>query len=320
MAQAHPDRVDAVRRFNRFYTRRIGVLQEGLLESPYSLAEVRVLYELAHREDPAASELADELGLDRAYLSRILAGFQARGLVRRRPSEADGRSSLLSLTAAGRKAFATLDGRSSAEVRALLSPLPEAEQARLVAAMGTIERTLGSAPSGPAAYVLREPRPGDLGWVVARHGALYSEEYGWDERFEALVAGLVARFVERLDARRERCWIAERDGENVGCVFLVRRSARVAQLRMLLVEPQARGLGLGRRLVDECIRFAGQAGYRRIVLWTSSLLHAARAVYEGAGFLKVKEETEDAFGHRLVFETWERPVKSAGQEVSRGRA
>jgi len=299
-------RVAAVRRFNRFYTQRIGVLPEGHLESRFSLAEVRVLYELAHREGATASDLRRDLALDPGYLSRLLRGLGKRGLVETRPVRDDGRKRLLALTATGRKEFAGLDARANAAVRGLVGRLPAEGQHRLVGAMGAIESLLGH--RGDAAkepYLLRTHQPGDMGWVVHRHGVLYADEYGWDERFEALVAGIVARFIEGLDPARERCWIAERDGERVGSVFLVKRSKGVAQLRLLLVEPSARGLGIGARLVAECVRFARQAGYRKIVLWTNELLAAARHVYQGAGFRMLRKEREQSFGHDLVFETWE---------------
>jgi DNA-binding MarR family transcriptional regulator/N-acetylglutamate synthase-like GNAT family acetyltransferase len=299
-------RVDAVRRFNRFYTRRIGVLQEGLLRSPFSLTEARVLYELAHRDRPSASELVRELGLDTGYLSRILRGFRRRGLVDRRPSPDDGRQGLLSLTRRGRAAFAILDGRSRDEVGTMLGRLPASAQRRLIDAMGAIEDLLGlPRPAGAAAYLLRAPQPGDMGWVVHRHGVLYAQEYGWDERFEALVAEIVARFVKNLDPKRERGWMAETDGEVVGCVFLVKQSRRVARLRLMLVEPRARGMGIGTRLVAECIRFARQAGYRKVTLWTNSVLVAARHIYERAGFRLVHQERHHSFGHGLVGETWD---------------
>ena len=300
-------RVEAARRFNRFYTRRIGVLQEGLLQSPFSLAEARVLYELAHREGPRAAELGKELGLDAGYLSRILRGLRKRGLVDRRPSPADGRTNLLGLTRRGGAAFATLDERSRREIGAMLVALPPRGQGRLVEAMGTIEELLGASPdrSAGAVYVLRPPQAGDMGWVVHRHGVLYAQEYGWDERFEGLVAEIVARFVKRFDAKRERCWIAEQGGEIVGSVFLVKQSRTVARLRLMLVEPKARGMGIGTRLVGECIRFARQAGYARITLWTNSVLRAARHIYEQSGFRLVHEEPHTSFGHDLVGETWE---------------
>jgi DNA-binding MarR family transcriptional regulator/N-acetylglutamate synthase-like GNAT family acetyltransferase len=298
-------RVEAARRFNRFYTRKIGVLHEGAYRSPFSLTEVRVLYELAHRDEPTATALARELGLDAGYLSRILRGFERRGLLLKTRSAADGRQSHLSLTTQGRKVFAPLNARSHDEVAAMLAGLSAAAQARVVGAMQTIERMLGDRPAAPAPYVLRQPQPGDLGWVVHRHGAVYAREYGYDAQFEALVAEIVAHFVQRYDAKRERCWIAEQDGEVVGSVFLVARSKTVAQLRLLLVEPTARGAGLGTRLVDECVRFARQAGYRTLRLWTQSELRAARRLYQAAGFRIVGKEKNHSFGKALVSETWE---------------
>ncbi len=299
------ERIAAVRRFNRFYTQQIGVLQESYLESPFSLAEVRVLYELAHRERLTASELARELGLDAGYLSRILRGFARRGLIDRRPSEEDGRRSLLWLTERGREVFAPLHARSHDEIGAMLSSLPGTEQGRLVEAMGTIEGLLGARPEPKVPYLLRPHRPGDMGWVVHRHGVLYAQEYGWDEQFEALVAGIVAKFIENYDPRRERCWIGEMDGEIVGSVFLVKQSDTGAKLRLLLVEPKARGLGIGARLVEECVLFARSAGYRKITLWTNSVLLTARNIYQKAGFQLVEEEPHHSFGHDLVGETWE---------------
>jgi DNA-binding MarR family transcriptional regulator/GNAT superfamily N-acetyltransferase len=301
-------RVAAVRRFNRFYTKQIGLLHEGYLESPFSLAEVRVLYELAHRDTPTAAELRRELGLDAGYLSRILRGFEKRGLIHRTPSEADGRQTLLSLTEKGRRAFAPLHTRSRDEIGALLSRLSPAEQHRALEAMHTIEQLLGALPEPRAPYLLRPHQPGDMGWVVHRHGTLYAQEYGWDERFEALVAGVVAKFIEHHDPKRERCWIAEKDGEIVGSVFLVRRSKTVAQLRLLLVEPKARGLGIGARLVGECVRFARHAGYRKVTLWTNSVLRSARRIYQAAGFRLVREAPHRSFGADLVGETWDLPL------------
>ncbi len=298
-------RVRAVRRFNRFYTGRIGVLQEGYLESPFGLAEVRVLYELAHRDDVTAGELARELGLDPGYLSRILRGFSGRGFVAAESSPVDGRRRLLRLTPAGREAFAPLQERSRAEIGALLTRLSAPDQERVVAAMATIERLLDARAKPPVPYLLRPPGPGDMGWVVGRHGVLNAHEYGWDERFEGLVAGIVAAFVEGHDPRRERCWIAERDGEPVGSVFLVAVSERVAKLRLLLVEPRVRGLGIGARLVEECVRFTRSGGYETVTLWTNDVLHAARHLYERAGFRLVASEPHRSFGHDLVGETWE---------------
>jgi DNA-binding MarR family transcriptional regulator/N-acetylglutamate synthase-like GNAT family acetyltransferase len=294
-----------VRRFNRFYTRQIGVLQEHLLDSPFSLTEARVLYELAHQEQTTASQLGEGLGLDRGYLSRLLRSFQQRRLVAKQPSPTDGRQQLLSLTDKGRATFAQLNARSREDIGVMLSKLAPADQERLVAAMQAIERLLGPAPESQVPYILRPPQPGDMGWVVQRHGALYADEYRWDAQFEALVAEIVAKFVRGFDSARERCWIAEKEGQNVGCVFLVRRSKTVAQLRLLLVEPQARGLSIGTRLVTECIRFARQVGYRKMMLWTNDVLHAARRIYERAGFRLVKKETHHSFGHDLVGQTWE---------------
>jgi DNA-binding MarR family transcriptional regulator/N-acetylglutamate synthase-like GNAT family acetyltransferase len=298
-------RVGAVRRFNRFWTRQIGVLRGGYLESSFSLTEVRVLYELAHREETTASELGEELGLDAGYLSRVLRDFEKHGMIHRRPSEADGRRRLLRLTERGREAFAPLDARSRNDIGAMLGSLSVAEQERLVGAMRTIEELLGARPGPAVPYLLRPHWPGDMGWVVHRHGVLYAREYGWDERFEALVAEIVAKFIQQYDPRREHCWIAERDDEIVGCVFLVRESEEIAKLRLLLVEPKARGLGIGSRLVEECIRFARQAGYRKVTLWTNDVLSSARRIYEAMGFRLIHEEPHHSFGHDLVGQTWE---------------
>jgi DNA-binding MarR family transcriptional regulator/N-acetylglutamate synthase-like GNAT family acetyltransferase len=302
------ERINAVRRFNRFYTHQIGALNEGLYKSPFSLTEVRVLYELAHRENPTATELGKDLGLDAGYLSRMLRTFEKRGFVRRTPSATDGRQSLLSLTTQGRKVFAPLDARSHNEVGTMLSGLSAAEQRRLLDAMRTIERLLGNHPESAekAPYLLRPHQPGDMGWVVHRHGVLYSQEYGYDERFEALVANIVAHFIERYDSKRERCWIAEKDGEIVGSVFLVMKSKTVAKLRLLLVEPSARGLGIGKRLVGECVRFGRQVGYKKITLWTQSELGAARHLYQEAGFHLTQKKTHSSWSKdNLVAETWE---------------
>ncbi|MGH9703474.1 MAG: bifunctional helix-turn-helix transcriptional regulator/GNAT family N-acetyltransferase [Candidatus Acidiferrales bacterium] len=299
-------RIAAVRRLNRFYTRKIGVLSEGLWDSPFSLTEVRLLYELAHRENLTASDLARELGLDAGYLSRILSQFEKQGYLKKLPSENDGRQTILSLTAQGREVFAPLEARSNQEIARILRELPGAEQASLVGAMSAIEKILGEPGSQEkVAYILRPHQPGDMGWVAHRHGILYSREYGWDEQFEALVAEIVAKFVQNFDPKKERCWIAERDGEIIGSVFVVKQPDQIAKLRLLYVEPAARGLGIGRRLVEECIRFARQTGYRKITLWTQSNLTAARAIYEKTGFRLVKEEPNHSFGHDLVSETWE---------------
>jgi DNA-binding MarR family transcriptional regulator/GNAT superfamily N-acetyltransferase len=304
-ASALDQRVASVRRFNRFYTQRIGALEEGLLKSAFSLSEVRVLYEVAHRERPTAAELARDLGLDPGYLSRILGRFARRGFVRRTPSDADGRQTLLELTEKGARTLGPLEARSSEDIRGLLGVLSETDQARLVQAMDTVETLLGARRPEAAAYVLRPHRPGDVGWVVQRHAALYAQEYGWNEEFEAFVAEVGAKFIRDYDPERERCWIAERDGQPAGAVFLVSRSKTVAQLRMLIVEPAARGSGIGSRLVEECIRFARRNGYRKIVLWTNSILHAARRIYERHGFALVKEEPHRSFGKDLVGQTWE---------------
>ena len=298
-------RIDAVRSFNRFYTKRIGVLNDGYLHSEFSLAEVRVLYELAHRERCTATELARELGLDGGYLSRMLHGFLARGLLDRTKSARDGRESWLSLTQAGRDVFEPLERTARDQIGALLSSLSEAAQARVVAALNQIQTLLADGPADNTRVALRAHRSGDLGWVVQRHGVLYAQEYGFDEHFEALVASIVAKFVEHYDPSRERCWIAERDGEPLGCVFLVKASPRVGKLRLFLVEPEARGLGIGRRLVDELIGFARSVGYRKIRLWTQSNLLAARHVYARAGFIKVDQEPHHSFSQDLVAETWE---------------
>jgi DNA-binding MarR family transcriptional regulator/GNAT superfamily N-acetyltransferase len=298
-------RVGAVRRFNRLYTRRIGVLQDGFLKSPYSLAEARVLYELAHRQQPTATELAADLGLDHGYLSRILRGFSERGLITKTSSPNDRRQSFLSLTVKGRVAFAPLEERSQNEVAAMIGKLSVADQERIIAAMRTIESALCEAPTPQIPYVLRPPRPGDMGWIVGRHGALYREEYGWDERLEALTAEIVAAFVRNHDRKRERCWIAEREGETIGSVLLVQETDEVARLRLLLVEPKARGLGIGARLVEEALRFARKARYRKVKLWTHSVLAAARRIYERAGFELTHRWKHDMFGKELVGETWE---------------
>jgi len=298
-------RIAAVRRFNRFYTRQIGLLRDGYLDSPFSLTQVRVLFELAHRETTSASELSRELGLDAGYLSRILRGFERIGLIDRQASDIDARRSILRLTEQGREAFAPLDARSQEDIGAMLGGLSEPEQARLVEAMELVERLLGQRGEPRVPYILRPHRPGDMGWVVHRHGVLYAREYGWDERFEALVASIVADFIEQFDPRRERCWIAERGGEPVGSVFLVKGPESVAKLRLLLVEPEARGLGVGQHLVDECVRFARSVGYRTLTLWTNSVLVAARHLYERAGFRLMHSEPHHSFGHDLVGETWE---------------
>ena len=298
--------IHAVRSFNRFYTRQIGVLREGLLKSPFSLAELRVLYEIAHREQPTATELCQQLGLDPGYLSRILRGLEKRSLVHKSASQSDGRQSLLELTARGKETFTTLDARQNDEVATMLRQLPTAGQARLVQAMRTIETVLGNGPEPKTPYILRAHQPGDMGWVVHRHGVLYAQEYGYDDTFEALVAEIAAKFIQHFDPKRERCWIAEKDGEIVGSVFLVKKSKTVAKLRLLLVEPSARGLGIGKRLVGECLRFARQVGYEKMVLWTQSELPAARHIYQEAGFRLVQQKKHQSWGRDdLVSQIWE---------------
>jgi len=307
-------RIEAIRRFNRFYTRRIGVLHEGLLDSKFTLTESRLLWELAHRDRLTATELARELDLDAGYLSRLLRSFKERGLIRSTRAKDDARHQHLTLTAAGKRAFAPINTRSQTDVRALLATLGETQQQQLLASMTRIEQLLGE-PAAAAArpLLLRAHRPGDMGWVIARHGALYADEYGWDISFEALVARIAADFVERFDPKREACWIAERDGANVGSVFLVQARDEttqaviegVAQLRLLLVEPSARGMKLGERLVDECQRFARRAGYRKLMLWTNACLFAARGIYAKQGYVLVKSESHHSFGHDLVGEIWE---------------
>jgi len=297
-------RVDAVRRFNRFYTRRIGALRSGLVGSPYPLPEARLIYELGRRRRCTATELRAELELDAGYLSRMLGSLGRRRLVRAERSPEDARARLLMLTARGREAFALLDRRSRDEVSAMLRSVAAPDRDRLVGAMRTVQLLLTD--QKPSAVLLRAHRPGDLGWVVQAHGELYAREYGWGERFEALVAGIVSGFVAGFDPRRSRCWIAELDGARVGSVFVVSASRRVAQLRLLLVDPRARGRGLGTRLVRESIDFARAHGYRRLVLWTQSNLAAARAIYRGCGFELRKSEPHAAFGVRLTGEYWEK--------------
>lgn len=298
-------RIEAVRYFNRFYTKKIGVLHEGLLRSPFSLTEARVIYELAHHEKTTATELCNELGLDAGYLSRILRSFKKRSLIKKQFSQTDGRKNLLSLTKRGKEAFATLNSRSHNEVGAMLNDLSKENQHRLVKAMQTIEGLMGARAEHKVPYLLRPHQVGDMGWVVHRHGLLYAEEYGWDEQFEALVANIVAKFIHHYNPKHECCWIAEVEGEIVGSVFLVKQSKTIAKLRLLLVEPKVRGLGLGTRLVNECVRFARHVGYRKIVLWTNSVLHAARHIYEKTGFRLVRQEPHHSFGHDLIGQTWE---------------
>jgi DNA-binding MarR family transcriptional regulator/GNAT superfamily N-acetyltransferase len=297
--------IAAVRAFNRFYTRKLGVLDQQLLKSPYSLSEARVLYELAHREDLSAKEIGGELGLDAGYLSRIVQNFDENGLITRKPLPSDRRQYRLSLTAKGRQAFARLERSSQEDVGAMLAALPTGGSQKLIGAMALIERLLGAPDTPPPAAILRGPRPGDMGWVVQSHGALYAAEYGFDASFEGLVAEITAKFLASYDASRERCWIADIDGAPVGSIFLVRHSDDVAKIRLLIVDSAGRGQRLGQRLVAECITFAKACGYRKIALWTQSILLAARKIYQDAGFVLVASEANRGFGQDLISETWE---------------
>ncbi|MGA8271756.1 MAG: helix-turn-helix domain-containing GNAT family N-acetyltransferase [Candidatus Sulfotelmatobacter sp.] len=301
-----PDRVAAVRRFNRFYTRHLGLLDEGFLNSPLSLTQMRVLYELANRERSTAAEVGNALGLDAGYLSRILSGFEKDHLIDKKESPKDTRQTLLVLTKKGRQVFEPLNTRSDEQVQGILSKVSPVKQSELLHSMQTIESVLNPRTEAATSYVLRQHRPGDMGWVVWRHGLLYFQEYGYDERAEALFAGIAAQFIEKFDPAREACWIAEKDGENVGSVFLVKKSQTVAQLRLLLVEPSARGLGIGKRLVSECVRFARRTGYKKIRLWTQSELVAARSIYQNAGFKVIARKKHSSWSRKdLVAETWE---------------
>ena len=299
-------RIAATRRFNRFYTRQIGVLRRNYLDSPYSLGESRVLYEILHRAR-TASDVSRALDLDAGYLSRMLRNFEKRGLINRQISDEDARQSYLALTALGRKAFAPLEKRSQETVSTMLGKLKPAEQTRLVAAMAEIETLLGgeTAPKPEDGYLLRAPRPGDFGWIVSRHAEIYEKEYGWIAPFEGLCAQIVADFVNNFDSKCERCWIAELNGENVGCIMLAKDKPGVARIRLLLVDPKARGLRLGARLVDECLRFARESGYKKITLWTHSVLTAARHIYEKAGFKLMRTERHKSWGRAVVSEHWD---------------
>jgi DNA-binding MarR family transcriptional regulator/GNAT superfamily N-acetyltransferase len=299
--------IATVRGFSRFYTSKLGIIEPKLLDSPFTLQEARIIYEIAQHAECTATDLVRSLGLDAGFLSRTLQGLQRRQIVARKPSRSDRRANELLLTAKGRAAFTELDGRSRSEVAALLSGLDDAGRARVVGAMTAIEETLQPAPKA-AGFLLRSHRPGDIGWVVSRHGAIYAQEYGWDISFEALVAEIGAQFLHEFDARREHCWIAEVGGEPVGSIFLVKGSDKVAKLRLLLVEKKARGLGVGRALVEQCVRFARESGYSSITLWTQSILVAARGIYARAGFERVKQEKHHSFGVDLVGETWEREL------------
>lgn len=295
--------VAAIRRFNRFYTRKIGVLEQNLMQSPFSLTEARVLFELAQQDDLTAREIGAKLGLDPGYLSRIIYSFTEKNLVTRKPVPSDKRQFRLALTAKGHLAYGRLNQTSHTDIADMLKALPAGGGQRLVEAMTTIERLLDESPRPEVA--LRTHRPGDMGWVVQQHGALYTREFGWDISFEALCAEIVAQFLKKFDPSRERCWIAEIDGKQVGSVFLVRHSDEVAKIRLLLIDPAGRGIGLGKRLVDECIAFARSCGYRKITLWTQSMLLAARGIYERAGFVRVASEPHHSFGQDLIGETWE---------------
>jgi DNA-binding MarR family transcriptional regulator/GNAT superfamily N-acetyltransferase len=308
-ARVVADAVAQVRRFNRFYTRLVGALDEGHLHSSFSLAETRVLYEIAHGGGPTATDLARDLRLDPGYLSRILRGLERRGLVERGRSLTDGRRNHLQLTPKGHSTFTDLNARASEAVADVLQPLADRQQRQLLDSLRTIESLLGgnSTPAQQPPFVLRPHRPGDMGWIVHRQALLYAQEYGWDETYEALISRIVADFIDRFDPKRERCWIAERDGEIVGSVFLIKHPERpgVAKLRLLYVERAARGLGIGRRLVHECTEFARRAGYKTITLWTNSVLTSARKIYEAEGYRLVREEPHHSFGHDLVGQTWE---------------
>ncbi|TPI33870.1 MarR family transcriptional regulator [Mesorhizobium sp. B3-2-1] len=303
----HPgkERIDAVRAFNRFYTRQIGVLDEGWLKSTFSLTEARVLYELAHRDGLVASDLVRDLGLDPGYVSRLLKKFEERGLVEREATEADARRASIALTPAGREAFAPLNQDSHDQVRALLGRLAPVDQDRLVKAMRIVQDLLGDRPEPKVPYILRPLQVGDIGWVTRRQGMLYAQDYGWDETYEALVAEILGEFVKNFDPKWERGWIAEREGEVVGSVFVVRKSDQVAKLRLLYVEPSARRLGIGKRLVEECIGFARARGYKTLTLWTNDILTAARHIYQAAGFKLIEEEPHHSFGKDLVGQNWD---------------
>jgi DNA-binding MarR family transcriptional regulator/GNAT superfamily N-acetyltransferase len=302
--QISSKQVGLVRAFNRDYTRRIGVLREGLLDSRFTLTELRVMYELAHRSGSTAAELADGLDLDRGYLSRLLKHFERSGWLRRTTSSSDGRRQHLTLTAAGRALVKPLEHRANHEVRRMFAPLDSQRVQSVLDAMQVIQTSLGDTPATQKLR-FRSHRAGDMGWLIARHGELYASEYGWNQEFEALVAQIAAGFVQNFDASRDRCWIAERAGKRLGCIFLVAEDADTAKLRLLLVEPDARGLGLGRELISRCVHFAREGNYRRITLWTQQTLTAARHLYQQAGFVKVSEQPHHSFGADLVGETWE---------------
>ncbi len=297
--------IESVREFNRFYTRLIGVLNRGYLDSPFSLAEGRVLMEVYYRHQTTASAIIQALGIDAGYLSRILRGFERRGLLAKGAVAADGRQRPLTLSPAGRKAFEALETRQRDVLADILKPVASHHRTQLIGSMHRIERILDAPAENRTPYTIRSLRPGDIGWITHRQGIIYYEEYGWDERFEALCAEILAQFVQNFDAKQERAWIAERDGEIVGSIFCVRKSATIAQLRLLYVEPTTRGLGIGTRLVDECVEFARRVGYRKMMLWTNSVLDSARRIYERKGFRLLKEERHHSFGKDLVGQNWE---------------
>jgi DNA-binding MarR family transcriptional regulator/GNAT superfamily N-acetyltransferase len=303
------EKVEAVRRFDRFYTKRLGLLKPGFLKTQFPLTQARIIYELAQRDDLTASELTRTLDIDAGYLSRILSTFEKDGLIQKSPSKSDNRHQLLNLTTQGRKAFSILNERSKQRNTALLQSLSPEDQQRLVQAMLTVESLLGGQPKPAAPFILRPHRPGDIGWIIHRHGVLYAEEYGWDETMEALIADILARFIQHHDPRREYLWIAEQDGERVGSILVVDAGEEVAQLRILLVEPKARGRGIGKRLIQECLDFSKRAGYKKIKLWTQSILVEARHLYEKAGFTLVERKPHHSFGHDLAAEIWELPLR-----------
>jgi DNA-binding MarR family transcriptional regulator/GNAT superfamily N-acetyltransferase len=299
--------IAAIRSFNRFYTQKLGVLGQGLLDTPYTLSEARALYEIASRRRALATDLSSDLGIDFGYLSRILARFERSGLVRRERSARDQRKALLRLTDKGRRAFRVLDRRARAEVSGVLAPLPLAEQAQLETHLTEAQRILSR--SAVPSLNLRAPRPGDLGWIIQRHGELYAREYGWDLQFERLVAGICTGFLKAEPDPRQRCWIAERGDRRVGSVMLVRHSAKVAKLRLLLVEPSERGRGTGSELIGACLAFARHAGYRSVMLWTQQNLVAARRLYVRTGFERISANPHHSFGADLIEETWRKPLR-----------
>jgi DNA-binding MarR family transcriptional regulator/N-acetylglutamate synthase-like GNAT family acetyltransferase len=305
--------IDTIRAFNRFYTRQIGLLEEGYLKSPFTLTEARVLYELAHRDKPTASQIGGSLGLDAGYLSRILARFEKRKLVKRTDSKVDDRAVHLCLTAAGRKALEPLDAAAREHIGGLLEPLDARDVGAVTSAMAFVQRVLGGAKNASKDYQLRDLAIGDIGWITHRQAVLYTQEYDWDNTYEALVAEILAAYVRNFDRKWERSWIAEREGQVIGSVFLMKKSEEVAQLRLLYVEQTARGLGVGGRLVDECIRFAKAKGYRKMTLWTNDCLTSARKIYLAAGFKLVRQEKHHSFGKDLVGQTWDLDLSKGGK-------